>query len=142
MNFSDALAIALEAHKDQFDKSGEPYLYHPIRVALRVNPYGEDTAAVALLHDVLEDTDYPLTEKLLKENQWNALIALTRIPFPDETYGEYIDRVEVNPMAKRVKIADIYDNLSDERMKNLDPGEQEGMKKRYSKALDQLGIKQ
>ena len=55
-----AMRIAFEAHKDQFDKSGIPYIYHPIHLAEQMND--EVTTCVALLHDVVEDTDYTLED--------------------------------------------------------------------------------
>lgn len=110
--------IATKAHEGQFRKGGEiPYITHPQRVAKRVE--GDlEAQAVAWLHDVLEDTD--VTEEELRasgipENVIEAVKALTKskeIPYP-----EYLEKVRANELAKKVKIQDMLDNLSDKPSK-------------------------
>lgn len=109
-----ALSVALNAHQDQVDKGGQPYIWHPIRVALNF-----DSAvfrAVALLHDVLEDTD--ITEDELRDafgdNVADAVVALTRTP--GQGYGAFIEQCAKNPLAKAVKIADLEDNMTVARL--------------------------
>ncbi len=105
-----AIAIAAEAHAGDVDKAGGPYVLHPIRVMLRLASPEERIAAV--LHDVVEDTDWTL-EGLLAEGfspeVVEAVDALTRRE--EESYEEFVLRVARNPIGLRVKLADLEDNL-------------------------------
>ncbi len=115
-----AIEIAVEAHKDQLDKNGEPYILHPRRVMIKCR-LEIDEQIVAVLHDVLEDTNIELTDLLCKiplsDSQIEALKLLTRNWFGKETYSEYIQRIKNsgNNIAIWVKIQDLYDNMSPER---------------------------
>ena len=114
-----ALRIATEAHRGQVEKSmgeagsrdGTPLILHPIRVYGRVEDF--DAKVVALLHDVVEDTDVTL-EDLEEEfgpgRIIDAIDAITREK-EGETYAEYIDRVSVDRLARLVKLADLDDHL-------------------------------
>jgi len=103
---------ALVAHIEQ--KYGdEPYVHHPARVANRMEQYDESGIAVAYLHDVVEDTSFTLDD--LRRDGFNdeileAVDAITRRK--GEKYFDYIRRLSSNPIAKRVKIADLQENLS------------------------------
>ena len=112
-----AKEIAEKAHAGQVDKGGHPYILHPIRVMERCET--EETKIIAILHDVMEDTDYTL-EDLRKEGFANeileALICLTHLE--REGYMEYIERVCQNPLAVRVKYADLQDNMDLSRIPN------------------------
>ncbi len=132
-----AFGIALEAHETQVDQQGQPYLLHLIRVMLKVNGTAR---VVALLHDLVEDTPWT-GEDLLREGFdpaiVEAVLALTRRE--DETYAQFIDRVQGTPLAIPVKIADLEDNLG--RLEDLakhDPAKAELLGKRYRKAHAQL----
>lgn len=106
----DAIALAVEAHRGQVDRAGLPYVLHPLRVMLRLE--SETERIVAMLHDVVEDTSYDLdrlralgyTAEVLE-----AVNCLSRLP--GESYPDFIGRVVVNPLAARVKLADLADNL-------------------------------
>ena len=115
-----ALSIAKRAHRGQTDKGGMPYWLHPYRVGLSVAEYGEDAMVVGFLHDVVEDTDITLRH-LSYIGFWphilDAVGALTRKE--GESYKEYIGRVENNTIAMPVKIADLTDNLREDRLRNL-----------------------
>src|SRR5262245_45980670 len=108
LNLSGAIRLAAKAHAAQVDKKGEPYILHPLRVMLAVAP---EDRIVAVLHDVLEDcpkfrgsvVDSVSTEDL------EALCALTRSDVED--YLDFIVRASKNPKARRVKLADLRDNL-------------------------------
>ncbi|NTW37933.1 MAG: HD domain-containing protein [Syntrophobacteraceae bacterium] len=110
-----AITIAAQAHQGQTDKAHEPYILHPIRVMLRLSTPDERMAAV--LHDVLEDTDWSRTD-LEREGFSRAVLdaveALTRRS--DETYEDFLHRVSLNPIALRVKLADLEDNLDASRI--------------------------
>ena len=101
----------------------------------------EDAAVVALLHDVIEDTDYKIPASALSGIQTNALLAITRQADRDphsETYAEYIERVCADPVASVVKLADLWHNLSPERQDCLPAGEAKGLQGRYLKARDRI----
>ena len=134
MNLMEAMEQAREAHEGQTDKCGKPYIEHPMRVAHAVRILGEDAIVVALLHDVIEDTDYALVG--LTDPQNAALDAITRRD--GEVYRDYIDRCGENPLARRVKMADLDDNLSPERQDGLPEGERLSMRERYIGAMRTL----
>ncbi len=96
-------------------QAGKPYILHPIRVMLRMNSDLDRT--VAILHDVIEDT--PVTLESLRQQGYpqgviEALECLTRRD--GESYDRYLDRVETNPIAQRVKMADLEDNMDWRRL--------------------------
>lgn len=119
MKYADALVIATVAHDGMVDKGGAPYIGHPARVAAAVD--GNSDKVVALLHDVIEDcgvsVDAPMFDELSMAER-DALDAITKRP--GEEYAEYLKRVAANPIARRVKIADIADNMDLDRIP--DPG--------------------
>lgn len=119
-----AIGIAAKAHDGQKDKSGAPYIFHPIRVASTFTD--EFLQAIAVLHDVVEDTSITLADldAQFPQGVVNAVDALTRRE--GESYEEFIQRVARNPSARKVKIADIRDNLR--------PGA-EHLRPRYEAAL-------
>ncbi|MEE3717422.1 GTP pyrophosphokinase [Tumidithrix elongata RA019] len=105
-----AIAIATKAHEGQVDKAGKPYLDHPLLVMEQVNSLEEKI--VAVLHDAIEDSD--LTFENLRSEGFpevliEAIAAITKIK--GETYEAYLERVIANPIALRVKIADVTHNL-------------------------------
>jgi (p)ppGpp synthase/HD superfamily hydrolase len=134
MKLPEAMEQARQAHYGQVDKGGKPYIEHPLRVAYSVRQWGVDAMVVALLHDVLEDTDYELTD--LSAKQKEALDALTRQD--GEVYADYVQRVSKNALATVVKVADLRDNMSSERMASLPDKEARGLWERYAKALELL----
>ena len=102
---------ARKAHRGQVDKGGQPYILHPLRVAAGCE--GTEEKIVALLHDVIEDT--ALTEEDLRtagfsERVLQAVACLTHRE--GESYGAYIERICQNPLAARVKLADLSDNMN------------------------------
>lgn len=103
-----ALRIAFDAHKEQADKSGMPYVYHPFEVASAVTT--EYEMCVALLHDVIEDTDITLDE-LAKEFPKEVIDALQLVTHDKSvSYFDYIKAIRSNPIAKAVKLADLQHN--------------------------------
>ena len=111
----DAIALAVEAHRGQRDKAGQTYILHPLRVMLRLN--GELERMVAVLHDVVEDSPYTL-ERLrglgYPEEVLDALEHLTKRE--GETYEAFIERVRPHALARRVKLADLEDNMDVRRL--------------------------
>ena len=111
----DALELAVRAHRGQRDKAGQPYILHPLRVMARLDT--ETERIVALLHDVVEDTPYTL-ERLRElgygEDVLGALERLTKAE--GEDYAAFIERVRPHPLARRVKLADLEDNMDVRRL--------------------------
>ena len=107
--YQQALVIAKDAHKGQVDKAGVDYIQPPLFVASLVE--GELAKTVALLHDVVEDSDWTLEDlrrKGLPEEVVQAVGILTKKR--NEKYEEYILRVKQNPLARQVKLADLQHN--------------------------------
>jgi hypothetical protein len=148
VNRYEALKHAVKAHAGQVDKCGQPYILHPIAVAEAVErtllsvtrrPRQvsiESAVRVALLHDVLEDTDYRWSEYELSPAEWFALRAITRED--GETYAHFVDRVAVDPLASIVKLGDLWHNLSPERQDCLPESERKGLEERYLKARERI----
>ena len=105
-----AIGIAVEAHRGQTDRAGAPYILHPLRVMARVNTEAEKI--VAVLHDVVEDTDWTL-DRLSKEGFSSAVVrAIDCVTKREgETYEDFVKRSAENPLARRVKLADLEDNM-------------------------------
>lgn len=132
-----ARELAHRAHAGQVDKAGRPYIEHVARVAARVadDPEAE---AVAWLHDVMEDhprfgvefvVEYPYHIR-------RHVNSLTRSGFGDDAY--YAD-IRSSPLALRVKLADIADNMDEERLALLDPKTANRLRRKYKQALKALG---
>lgn len=112
-----AIEIAVAGHRHQLDKGGHPYILHPLRVMLAVESTTD--RIVAVLHDVLEDThiDMPyLVYQGFSIEVQQALDCLTRRP--DEDYKKFILRCSFNEIARRVKMADLQDNMDLRRIAN------------------------
>ena len=132
-----ALEIAAQAHRGQVDKAGEPYLLHPIRVMLRVS--GEAERVTALLHDVVEDDPSWTLDRLRTEGFPAAVVAAVDLltKRPGEPYETLIDRAAADPIARRVKLADLEDNMS--LLRISDPGEVDRQRlERYRRAHAKL----
>jgi (p)ppGpp synthase/HD superfamily hydrolase len=106
-----AIALAAVAHQTQLDKANAPYILHPLRVMQKGRTIAEQI--VAVLHDVVEDSDWTL-EALSAEGFSleivSAIDCLTRRP--QESYDEFLDRVLTNPLATQVKRYDLEDNMT------------------------------
>ena len=108
-----AMQIAYNAHHGQMDPSGVPYIFHPMHLAEQMED--EVSCAVAILHDVVEDT-YVTLEMLQQEFPpivTDALSLLTH--HKSEDYFEYVNRIRSNPIAKAVKLADLAHNSDQSR---------------------------
>ena len=134
-----AMKIAYDAHKEQVDKSGIPYIYHPIHLAEQMTD--EAAVCVALLHDVAEDTDISL-EDLQNAGFGAEIIDALRLLTHDETvpYMEYIRRIKDNSVAREVKLADLAHNSDLTRLDNVDENTLKRVEK-YRQAIDILNGK-
>jgi (p)ppGpp synthase/HD superfamily hydrolase len=111
----DAILLAVQAHRGQRDKVGQPYVLHPLRMMSRL--YGEEERMAAVLHDVVEDTPHTLEELRAlgyPETVVAAVDCLTRRA--NESYEEFVARAKANPVARRVKLADLEDNMDLRRL--------------------------
>ncbi len=110
-----AIEIAVLAHKDQVDKAGKPYILHPLRLMFKMQT--ENEMIVAVLHDVVEDTDWTI-EKLEAEGFDEAVITAVKLLTHDKKipYKKYIEAIKTNKIALNVKLADLEDNLDIKRI--------------------------
>ena len=134
-----AMKVAYEAHHGQTDRSGVPYIFHPIHVAEQMED--EISTCVALLHDVVEDTEITF-EDLSGEFPGEVVEALRFLTRDKRVnYFEYIRILRRNPIARKVKEADIRHNSDISRLENCDDvsGEQiTHLRGRYTRALEVL----
>ncbi len=135
-NTKKALKFCFEAHKEQVDKSGIPYVFHPFHLAEQMET--EETTIVALLHDVVEDTEFTL-EDLRKKGFSEAVCrAVSLMTHADGVeYMDYVAAIKENPIAKAVKLADLKHNSD---LTRLDVIDEKALKRRekYLKAIDLL----
>jgi (p)ppGpp synthase/HD superfamily hydrolase len=139
-----AISLAVEKHRGQRDKSGEPYVLHPMRVMMRVRERGGSEAAqcAAILHDVVEDCDVTLDD-LRKAGFSDEVVrgveAVTKQPAEkgDAGYEGFVKRAAADPIGRMVKLADLEDNMD---LRRLDEMGERGMRRleRYLKAWRSL----
>jgi (p)ppGpp synthase/HD superfamily hydrolase len=119
-SLEDAISLAVQSHRGQTDKAGRQYISHPLCVMLSFKGGAEDDDArmAAILHDVVEDTPVALSDLAhagYPHVVVQAVDVLTRRADAGESYPAYISRVATNPLAVRVKLADLEDNLDPNR---------------------------
>lgn len=131
-----AMQISFDAHKEQKDKSGLPYVYHPFHLAEQMKD--EIATCVALLHDVVEDTDMTF-EKLLELGFTTEIIDALKLLTHDDSvpYMDYVKEIAKNPVAKAVKLADLAHNSD---LTRLDIVDEKTLKRaeKYKKAMELL----
>lgn len=115
----EAMKLCFEAHRKQKDKSGIPYVFHPIHLAEQMET--EETIIVALLHDVVEDSDYTI-EDLRKKGFSDAVLeAISLMTHADGVnYMDYVRPIKNNPIARVVKLADLRHNSDLTRLEVVD----------------------
>ena len=131
-----AMRLSFNAHKEQVDKSDMPYVFHPFHLAEQMQD--EDTTVVALLHDIVEDTNYTIddlrkigfSEKVLK-----AILLMTHDK--NVPYMEYVEQIKQNPIAAAVKRADLMHNSD---LSRLDVINEKALKRaeKYKQAIELL----
>ena len=133
-----AIEIAVATHAGQTDKGGAPYILHPLRVMLRVAPGAQQI--VAVLHDVVEDSDGQVTfDDLAREGLSQEVIdgvrAVTKVE--GESYEAFIARAALNPVGKAVKLADLAENSD---LSRIDRPSQKDLERvgKYRRAIQQL----
>ena len=133
----DAIALAVEAHRGQVDRVDHPYILHPLRVMFRLED--ELDRIVAVLHDVIEDTDLTLEnlrQKGYSEEILAALDGVTRRE--EESYEDFVERSLAHPVARRVKLADLADNMDIRRLSTPLNERDFDRLQRYRRAWDRL----
>ena len=133
-----AMLLAYDAHHGQLDKGGVPYIFHPIHLAEQMPD--ELTTIVALLHDVVEDTDLTLDDLAhdFPPAIINALALLTHQP--DTSYDDYIRALRDDPIAATVKRSDLLHNSDESRLAlcPISDAEKNRLRQKYQKALTLL----
>ncbi|HEY8504116.1 MAG TPA: HD domain-containing protein [Gemmataceae bacterium] len=110
-----ALEIAARAHAGEKDRQGAPYVLHPLRVMHGVE--GEAAQIVAVLHDVVEDTDVTLDDLRAAGFSEEVLAAVDAVSRREgEPFADYIVRCKADPIARRVKLSDLRDNSRPDRV--------------------------
>ena len=128
-----AMKLCFAAHKDQVDKSGMPYVFHPFHLAEQMTD--EATTVTALLHDVVEDTDITLNDLRAMGFPAEAVDAIAMMTHdPKVPYLEYVAKIKTNPIAKAVKLADLRHNSDLSRLDTVDEKALERVEK-YRKAI-------
>ena len=114
-----ALRLCFDAHRDQVDKTGLPYVFHPFHLAEQMKD--EATTVCALLHDVVEDTDYTLDDLRAMGFPAEVVDALALLTHdPAVPYMDYVKEIAQNPIARKVKMADLRHNSDLSRMDVVD----------------------
>ncbi len=132
-DLDQAISIATRAHAGQLDKAGQPYILHPLRLMLKFQ--AKDEMIVAVLHDVVEDSSFTLEslkEYGFSETIISAIASLTKRE--GESYENFILRASSNDLARKVKVADIQDNLDLTRLDKITDRDLARVKK-YHQAL-------
>lgn len=128
-----ALKLCFDAHKEQKDKSGLPYVFHPFHLAEQMDT--EETVCAALLHDVPEDTVFTLDDIDAMGFPKPVLDALSLLTHDDSVpYLEYVKRLSADPIARRVKLADLRHNSDLSRLDSVD-GQALERARKYERAI-------
>lgn len=131
-----ALRLCFDAHREQVDKTGLPYVFHPFHLAEQMKD--EATTVCALLHDVVEDTDYTLEDLRAMGFPADVVDALALLTHdPAIPYMDYVKEIAKNPIARKVKMADLRHNSDLSRMDEVDEWAVKRTEK-YKKALAYL----
>lgn len=131
-----AMKIAYKAHQGQVDKAGIPYIFHPIHLAEQMEE--EIEICVALLHDVIEDTD--VSEAMLKEaGIYVEIIENVKLltKSKEEDYMDYIEKIKSSEIAVKVKLADLKHNSDVTRLPEITEKDKKRLEK-YTEAIKRL----
>lgn len=124
------LLFATKAHANQFDKGGNPYILHPLKVMHYCKTEDEEIMVIALGHDIVEDckvTYEDLRNEGFTERIINGIKALTKVP--GESHKDYLEKIMGNPDAVIVKLADLRHNSDIRRLKGLTQKDFDRMKR-------------
>ena len=131
-----AIELAKQHHEGQTDKARKPYIEHPLRVMNQME--SEEEKIVAVLHDIVEDTDISLDDLRNEGFSKEVVDAVECLTKQDgENYDSYIERISFNPLAVKIKLADLEDNRDLTRLPEVTDKDLERIEK-YDKALEKL----
>ena len=146
MDLQRAIEIAVDAHKTDIDKGGNPYILHPLRLMMQMDT--EDEKIVAVLHDVVEDHGEQWSMEKIKAEGFptsviRGLESVTKMPeeesdASDDVYFSFVRRAAADPIGRKVKFADIKDNLDITRLGREITEKDVARIRKYKKALDIL----
>ena len=135
-NTKKAMKFAYEKHSGQLDRAGLPYIFHPFHLAEQMND--EDSVVVALLHDVVEDTDTTFDDLESMGFSDRVIAAIKLLTRQDTTdYFEYVKKISTDPIATKVKIVDLDHNSDLSRLKKVSEKDIARVEK-YKKCLEFL----
>lgn len=133
-----ALRLAYAAHAGQLEENGVPYIFHPYHLAEQMDD--ELSICVALLHDVVEDTAVTL-EQLREAFPPEVVEAVGLLTHdPDTDYFAYVRKLKDNPLARKVKLADLAHNSDQTRWADIevDPARLQRWREKYRRAREIL----
>ena len=131
-----ALRLCFEAHKEQVDKGGMPYVFHPFHLAEQMK--SEEATVVALLHDLVEDTNYTVEDLANMGFDKSIVDAVAIMTHEDGVeYMDYVQKIKNNPIAKEVKLADLKHNADLTRLDTVDENAR-NRREKYLKAIEFL----
>ena len=131
-----ALKLCFEAHKNQVDKAGMPYVFHPFHLAEQMDD--EISTVCALLHDVVEDTHYTFNDLIDLGFPNEVIEVLTLLTHdPAVPYESYVKKIATNPIAKKVKLADLKHNSDATRLTEVN-SYVKSLHAKYKKAIEEL----
>lgn len=131
-----AMKLCFEVHKEQKDKSGLPYVFHPFHLAEQMDD--ENSVVVALLHDVVEDSEMTFEDLEAMGFHKEVINALKLLTHEDDVdYFEYVNKIKENPLATKVKLADLRHNSDASRLDKMTQRDIERANK-YKKAIQVL----
>ena len=124
-----AIEIALEAHRNQKDRSNRPYILHPLHLMQQMD--GEIEMIAAVLHDVVEDSTITLDDLRGEGFATEAIDAVALLTHDKAamSYEEYVRRIKPNPLARKIKLADLTHNMDLRRISHLDEADFRRMEK-------------
>ena len=134
-----AIELAVKHHKGQYDKGGKPYILHPLRLMMSVDT--DDEKIVAVMHDLVEDTHITIAYLRTAGFSEKVLSALDCVTNRDnEDYESFIERIAQNPLATKVKLADLEDNMDLSRISEPSKKDYKRIEK-YKRAKTRLSLK-
>ena len=133
-----AIELAVKHHKGQYDKGGKPYILHPLRLMMSVDT--DDEKIVAVMHDLVEDTHITIAYLRSAGFSEKVLSALDCVTNRDnEDYESFIERIAQNPLATKVKLADLEDNMDLSRISEPSKKDYKRIEK-YKRAKTRLSL--
>ena len=127
-NLEKAILFATKGHMNQKDKAGMPYILHPLKMMLKMD--SEEEMITAVLHDLIEDTNYTIKDLRDAGFSANVLQAVDCLSHKEGiSYDDYINRIKGNPISRKVKIADFEDNMDIRRIGDMNKIDSEKLKK-------------